>query len=126
MELPVSDLLDRLSIVELKFKHLADDVTKELRTLNLEYQCLAATHPNWDLPRYMEKLREINAAIWEQEADTRSLQAHINLTDRDYIKIGKAALKIRNFNRERCRIKNQIVDITATGFPEVKVNHCSE
>jgi len=40
--------------------------------------------------------------------------------------VGKRAIDIREFNKKRISIKNEIVGLTHSGFRDVKMNHASE
>jgi hypothetical protein len=55
------------------------------------------------------------------EADIR--QGKDNLLNLE--EVGRRALGIRNINKFRIRIKNEIVEKTNKGFKDIKVNHGS-
>lgn len=110
MEMPLSEITDRFSILILKWIHGAD-----VRDDLWEYakEC-PINDPFFDLLR-------VNAEIWELESEIRQgKEEKISLEE-----IGKRALAIRNKNRDRIEIKNKIAIISKT-FTEKKVDHASQ
>lgn len=67
----------------------------------------------------IDRLSIVNQKIWHLESDIRKGV----LTD--LTEIGKRALQIRDFNKERIALKNAINELAGTGFKETKVNHAS-
>jgi hypothetical protein len=107
---PTSEIMDRFSILILKWIHGAD-VRDELRAYAKE---CPITDPLFDLLR-------INFDIWQLESDIRKgKEGIIGLEE-----VGRRALAIRDKNRERINIKNTI-NASTKMFSEVKVNHASE
>lgn len=110
MEVPLSDIMDRFSILILKWIHGAD-VRDELRAYAKE---CPITDPLFDLLR-------INYAIWQLESDIRKgKEGELGLEE-----VGKRALAIRDLNRQRIETKNTVNAASKT-FPEIKVKHASE
>jgi hypothetical protein len=72
----------------------------------------------------IEKLFIVNHKIWELEADIREgREEELGLEE-----VGKRAISIRNLNKERITIKNEInrrFD-PENYYQEIKVNHRSE
>lgn len=110
MEVPLSDITDRFSILILKWIN-GVDVKPELMAYAKECKI---TEEFFDILR-------VNAEIWNLEADIRQgKEGVLGLEE-----VGKRALAIRNKNRDRIEIKNKIAAIAKT-FQEVKVRHASE
>jgi hypothetical protein len=135
MEIPIGDLLDRMSISRLKCAHIGESQCfEEYETYRQAFESLLLEHPI--LQSYAEQLLEINAEIWSYESDLR--QGHLEKYDTSCIEVlsqesllqlaavGLAAVRIRNANRRRKTLINQLVEMTKTGWRDVKCNHASE
>jgi len=118
IEYPLPDLLDKISILQLKVERTGEDSCKQ------ELAYLLKHLPEYNFPEaeeYINRLRSVNDRIWEMEADIRQGKDHLlNLEE-----VGRRALGIRNINKFRIRIKNEIVEKTNKGFKDIKVNHGS-
>lgn len=68
------------------------------------------------------RLADVNYAIWDLEFELRMGR----MKEEDLAKIGARALRIRDLNAIRVRLKNEISCASATGFAEVKVDHLGE
>ena len=115
---PLSDLIDRISIVKLKTERTDEEECRKELAYLMEHL------PEYNFPEaeeYINKLHEVNGKIWHLEADIRKgKDAELGLEE-----IGRRTLKIRGFNKIRVGFKNEIVDKTKTGFKDIKVNHAS-
>ena len=114
--MPISEIVDRYTIALLKYQKLGEDMEKEIKL----YQDEMRSYPG--IEHYQVKLFEINSRIWELEAALRSGKENELLL----ALVGETAIQIRNINRERVAVKNEIVEKYGEGFKDVKVNHCSE
>lgn len=116
---PLPELLDRLSICMLKCERIGD------QSSTADVLALKGGVQRWefhDADRFLEKLHEVNGRIWDLEADIRAgLDQKLGLEE-----IGRRAIKIREMNKERIAIKNEISSLAGCGFQEVKKNHISE
>ena len=111
MEMPLSEIADRFSILILKWIHGAD-VREELREYSM--RCI--------MDNSFFDLLKINSEIWELESDIRrGKEGTLSLEE-----VGIRAISIRDKNKERIRIKNEITKYVSNGFPEIKVNHASQ
>ena len=121
--MPICELCDRLTIAKLKFQRLPDnELNKPLLVKQIEYYEAGV---DWDLPglsELVDKLQEINGLMWDAEwAIRKGLDADLGLAE-----IGRRALKIRDLNRERITIKNQITHkVEQPEFADCKMNHVS-
>lgn len=121
MEMPLPELLDRLVIVRLKAERIGDkEKEEELEFYNKElesYRKKGFIIKN----EWLKKLYEVNGKIWDLEADIRKgKEGELGLEE-----VGRRAIEIRNLNKIRIGIKNEITEITGSGFKDVKVNHAS-
>jgi hypothetical protein len=115
---PLPDLLDKISIVRLKTERTDEtECKKEIAFLMENLPSYAFSESD----EYIARLYEVNGKIWDLEADIRKgKEGEMSLEE-----IGRRTLNIRNFNRIRISIKNEIVEKTKTGFKDIKINHAS-
>ena len=122
MEMPLPELLDRLVIVRLKAERIGDkEKERELQFYMKELEDYKkkgfAIKDEW-----LERLYNINGKIWDLEADIRKgKEGELGLSE-----VGKRAIEIRNLNKIRISIKNEITEVTGSGFKDIKVNHASQ
>lgn len=129
MRYPLDELLDKTSIIRLKFERLnpfkdpqkwADELKKYALAIE-EYIdegiCTLEQIENWS-----KRLYEINGKIWDLEADIRKgKDEELGMEE-----IGRRAIKIRENNRIRIMIKNEIVEKIGQGFKDIKKDHISQ
>jgi hypothetical protein len=112
MNMSVADIADRFSICQLKFQRIGDEVKSEMNALEEELK----RYP--DIQLYITKLTAVNAKIWDLEADIRAgKEGLLGLEE-----VGRRALSIRDLNKIRVSIKNEMVDVFKDGFREIKIN----
>jgi hypothetical protein len=116
---PLSDLLDRLSIVKLKVERIGEDSCKK------EYEALTNELKEYNFNEsedFINRLYEINGKIWDLESDIRKgKENELGLEE-----VGRRAIAIRGLNKIRVGIKNEVVIKSNSGFVDVKMNHASE
>jgi hypothetical protein len=123
--MPVSEILDRISICLLKmqfapadeqrqFSAVVDELTKGIPSIkgDVELEERASFLYN--------ALKAVNRQIWGAEDTIRTGAADANP---DYERIASDALFVRDLNRQRCDIKRQLNEIYKDGWPEVKHNY---
>jgi hypothetical protein len=117
MNYPKSELCDRYSIAMLKVERIGEPSCIE------EYNELKKELSNdLILQDYIDVLYKINRQIWDLESDIRKgKESELGLEE-----VGRRAIAIRELNKKRVSVKNEIVKITNTGFIDVKMNHASE
>lgn len=124
MQMPIAEVLDRLSILRLKMtyigeRHLLDEYMACCDMVDTEIRLgkvSAFVALNGAL-----RLYEVNRQIWNLEAALKSgKEKGVPLAE-----IGKRAIKIRDWNRARVTIKSEIVELTKQGYKDVKQNHLS-
>jgi len=115
IRMSISEIVDRYTIALLKFEKLGEDMEAELKLYRDEMR----SYP--DIEHYQVKLFEINSRIWELEASLRAGKEDELLL----AVVGSTAILIRDTNRERVAVKNEMVEHYKEGFKDVKVNHVS-
>lgn len=114
MEMPLSELIDRYSILVLKSERTDQDVSLFLE----EYKNNTPKEYN----RYFKDLYDINKICWDLEAAIRQgRDEELGLEE-----IGRRTIILRELNKIRVNIKNQITKKCNQGPKEIKVNHASE
>ena len=119
----ISEIIDRYTICLLKSERTDEDMSEELEIYSLELDEAEQKHfdyvNNKYLHDYIDELYEINGQIWDLESAIRQgCEGELGLEE-----VGRRAIEIRNKNKERVAIKNKIVEMTGTGFKDIKVNH---
>jgi hypothetical protein len=119
MNISVSDLADRFSICKLKSERLDEETRKqlipEITALTRELS------PYYGVQEFVDKLYDVNGKIWDLEADIRAGKEGILGLE----EVGRRAIMIRNLNKVRVGIKNDLVDRYKEGFKEIKINSAS-
>lgn len=135
MEMPIGEFLDRYSIVKLKYTYVGDEIKEEHQAYLEEFLSLIKEHPKWHLLDYLEQLHSVNREIWGYESDLRKgkveeyIVTSTQLSQEELLQlaaVGQAAINIRNANRDRVKIRNEIVEKTGSGFVSPKIDHASE
>jgi hypothetical protein len=112
----IGEIADRYSICRLKSERTDLDCNEELNMLYKEL-CL---YDNIEI--YINQLYDINGSIWHLESDIRlGKEGKLGLKE-----VGLRAIKIRNYNGMRVKVKNTINSLHQEGFIETKSNHASE
>jgi uncharacterized coiled-coil protein SlyX len=121
--MPINELCDRLTIAELKLERLsAQELDKTLLSKQIAYFWAGVDRNNLQLLELIAQLKTINGQMWDLEYDLRKgLDDSLGLAE-----IGKRAIEIRNFNRTRVAVKNQIAELVSQPeFFDCKMNHVS-
>jgi len=128
MEMPLSELADRLTILRLKIERLPEDNTmaNQFAIFNAEVQKQLARFPD-DIREQIQHeiaiLYEENAKTWDLEFDIRRGE----LNEDHLEEIGRRALLIRKSNARRLRRKNKIARLSCDmTMWDRKVDHGSE
>lgn len=115
MRISLGDIADRYSICRLKKERSDIDVSAELESLFKEIT-------NNNLTEYAEKLYIVNGQIWDLESDIRKGKEGILGLE----EVGRRSILIRDKNKQRIEIKNEINAKYNSGFIEKKANHASQ
>ena len=121
MEMPLSEVLDRLVIVRLKMER----IKTENKAKEYEYYKKAVDEYKKRgmviKQEWIDRLYEANGKIWDLEYDIRKgKEGNLGLEE-----VGRRAIRIREINKIRISIKNEIAETTGSGFKDVKMNHAS-
>ena len=109
----VGELLDKISILEIKFL-LSDDeyVIKEMNELNK----IKSTIKQY-ISEYMEQLRKVNQELWKVEDKLRKLEREQRFDD-EFVYLARSVYKL---NDERADIKRRINEDCDSDFREFKL-----
>ena len=120
VEVSNGELMDKLSILEIKLKNIAD--SKKLKNVNMEYnelnplvQQLFKTH-NLAIKVLFQKLAEINAKLWIIEDEIRQCERDKSFGE----KFIKLARDVYFTNDVRSDLKKEINILTNSGVIEEK------
>jgi hypothetical protein len=119
MKYPLSELIDRYSILLLKQARLPGGIStyessqfqEAIQQSGIKYQKLV----DW-----IDDFKEINGRIWDLESDIRRGKENILGLE----EVGRRALAIRDINKERIALKNKIAAQLGE-FEDIKVDHRS-
>ena len=121
--MPICELCDRYTIAQLKMERLPDsEIDKAGLKRQLDYYNQGIDRSMPGLPELLRELLDTNSHIWEAETAIRpGLDEALGMSE-----IGSRALKIRDLNRVRIYIKNQITKLVGQlDFVDCKMNHAS-
>lgn len=117
---PIPEVADRYTIAILKIErldHTEIDIEDMKRQIKYYKEGLDLNNPN--LSKLVDDLYEINGKMWDAEHAIRKGQdENLGLEE-----IGKRAIKIRDLNRIRMKVKNDIIELTGDGFRDCKMNY---
>ena len=120
VEVSNGELLDKLSILELKLKNIKDN--KKLINIKNEYGGLSPLCNNLfdnygkELRSLYAKLSEINAELWKIEDDIRECERNKDFGD-EFVQLARA---VYFTNDKRSDVKKSINLLTESGFVEEK------
>jgi hypothetical protein len=120
VEVSNGELLDKLSILELKLKNIKDN--KKLINIKNEHGGLSPLCNNLfnnygnELRSLYAKLSEINAELWKIEDDIRECERNKDFGD-EFVRLARA---VYFTNDKRSEVKKSINLLTESGFVEEK------
>ena len=118
MKLSIGDVIDRWTIAYLKNDRGKIDNSDEI----YEYQDYCQKYDQNIITKAFKDLLKHNGDIWALESDIRlGKEQELGLEE-----VGRRALLIREHNKLRILVKNQINDHFKEGFEEIKINHASQ
>tara|TARA_B100000700_G_C14602727_1_gene649873 strand:- start:81 stop:461 length:381 start_codon:yes stop_codon:yes gene_type:complete len=117
---PIPEVADRYTIAILKIERLGpSEIDIEDMKKQIEYYKQGLDLANSDLSKLVNDLYQINGQMWDAEHAIRKGQdENLGLEE-----IGKRAIKIRDLNRIRMKVKNDIIELTGDGFKDCKMNY---
>ena len=119
VEVSVGELLDKISILEIKKKKIKD--LEKLKFINDEYNILKDqlnknVKSNEKLEKLFQSLKEINAKLWVNEDAKRLCEKNSDFGDK-FIKLSR---EIHFLNDDRSKIKLEINNHTGSKIKEIK------
>ena len=118
-EISVGELMDKISILEIKQKNLKDKekikiVSKELESLNNCFQ--KDVHITDQIKSLYEDLKKINMKLWNIEDGKRDCERNGDFGEK-FIKLARS---VYIENDQRAKIKNKINKLSGSNISEVK------
>ena len=119
VEVSVGELLDKISILEIKQEKIKDP--EKLKFINTEHSILKDqldnnVKSNEKLNNLFQSLKDINAKLWVIEDDKRLCEKNSNFTE-NFIKLSR---DVHFLNDDRARIKLEINNYTGSKLKEIK------
>ena len=119
VEVSVGELLDKISILEIKKEKISDP--ESLKIINSEYLVLKEQlkkniKTNSEVDRLFDSLKEINSKLWLIEDDKRMCEKNSDFGEK-FIKLSR---DVHFLNDERAKIKLEINNHTGSKIKEVK------
>ena len=119
VEVSVGELLDKISILEIKQEKIKD--TEKLKFINEEHSILKDqlnknVKSDQKLDELFETLKKINAKLWIIEDDKRQFEKDKDFTEK-FIKLSR---DVHFLNDERAKIKLEINNLTGSKIREIK------
>ena len=119
VEVSVGELLDKLSILEIKKEKIKD--SEKLKYINDEYAVLKEqlsknVQSDNTLEKLFNSLKEINSKLWVIEDDKRMCEKNSNFGEK-FIKLSR---DVHFLNDDRAKIKLEINNHTGSKIKEIK------
>ena len=119
VEVSVGELLDKISILEIKQEKIKDP--EKLKFISDEHSVLKDqldknVKSNEKLERLYQSLKEINSKLWAIEDDKRQFEKEKNFTEK-FIKLSR---DVHFLNDDRAKIKLEINNLTGSKIKEIK------
>ena len=119
VEVSVGELLDKISILEIKKKNIKD--IEKLKFINAEFNVLKDqldknVKSDEKLEKLFQSLKEINANLWLIEDDKRMCEKNSEFGDK-FIKLSR---DVHILNDDRAKIKLEINNHTGSKIKEIK------
>lgn len=118
-EISVGELLDKISILEIKQKNIKDEqkikiISKELESLN--YSLKKDVNITDEIKSLYEDLKKINIKLWNIEDGKRDCERNGDFGEK-FIQLARS---VYIENDQRAKIKNKINKISGSNISEVK------
>lgn len=118
IEISNGELLDKISILEIKLKHISDE--HKLHNVQTEYQVLVELGTRLleteQVSTLYNKLRQVNEVLWNLEDGIRMKERDAQF-DQEFIELARNIYKV---NDERAKLKKEINLVTGSLFVEEK------
>ena len=119
VEISVGELLDKISILEIKKEKISD--TSSLENINVEYSILKEQlekniQNDKKTNELFQSLKEVNAKLWVIEDDKRTCEKNADFGEK-FIELARG---VYINNDKRAKIKSEINKILGSNIKEVK------
>jgi hypothetical protein len=119
VEIAPGELIDKITILEIKRARIADDA--KLAHVRAELAALEAARdralaPSDELARLTAELRAVNEALWQVEDDLRACERAADFGPR-FVELARSVYRR---NDERAALKRQINELLGAAFSEQK------
>ena len=119
VEVSIGELLDKISILEIKQEKIKDP--EKLKFILNEHSILREqldnnVKPDDKLNKLFQSLKEINAKLWVIEDDKRLCEKEKNFGDK-FVKLSR---DVHFLNDDRAKIKLEINNLTGSKIKEIK------
>ena len=119
VEISVGELLDKISILEIKKEKISD--TSSLENINVEYSILKEQlekniQNDKKINELLQSLKEVNAKLWVIEDDKRTCEKNSDFNEK-FIKLSR---DVHFLNDKRARIKLEINNQSGSKIKEIK------
>ena len=119
VEVSVGELLDKISILEIKKEKIKD--SEKLKFINDEYEVLKDqldknVKSDEKIDKLFQSLKEINAKLWIIEDDKRLCEKNSDFSEK-FIKLSR---DVHFLNDDRAKIKLEINQHTGSKIKEIK------
>ena len=119
VEVSVGELLDKLSILEIKKEKIKD--IEKLKFINDEYEILKSefnknVKSDTQLTKLFEVLKEINSRLWVIEDDKRLCEKNSDFGD-NFVKLSR---DVHLLNDNRAKLKLEINNYSGSKIKEIK------
>jgi len=118
MKVPISEIIDRISILKLKIENLNNPLfNEELEECEKALENFREEGIEIKLD-WIDELYEINKYQWGLESSLKKLREEKS----DFEEMGKIYIELQISNKKRVAVKNKISEETKSGFKEIEVN----
>ncbi|MDA7838570.1 DUF6165 family protein [Candidatus Pelagibacter sp.] len=119
VEVSVGELLDKISILEIKQEKIKDP--EKLKFINTEHSILKDQLNNnvksdEKIEKLFQSLKDINAKLWVIEDDKRQCEKEKDFTEK-FIKLSR---DVHFLNDDRAKIKLEINNLSGSKIKEIK------
>lgn len=117
MEIPLSELIDRITVLRIKVKNTdKPEVKEELSLLEDSLEAFEKESGKIDIG-LVSKLQKVNQELWDLVTELINEKKNENLEG-----AGKIYIRQHIANKKRVEIKNKIAEKTRSGFKDISVN----
>jgi hypothetical protein len=119
VEIAPGELIDKMTILEIKLEHLVDP--QKLSNVRLEYEGLSVVYAQSIMPSEMlsqltSQLKDVNSRLWQIEDDIRDLERQMAFGP-NFVELARSVYRA---NDERSAIKRRINEMLDSKIIEEK------